>query len=91
MDGEGGYSLKKCPDTGVCGSETASLNGAAYNRVFKTSDLAVGDLIPTNGATTNAQPTINAMKIKVVVSWVSDGRSRSVEASEILTNWRPDY
>jgi Tfp pilus assembly protein PilV len=88
-----GYSLSACSGS-PCSGGSVPLAGINYTRIFKTTaaDTDVSNLLPTEGTTkTDVHPDINAMKIRVVVSWTSNGQAKSVEASEILTNWRPDY
>lgn len=66
---------------------TATIGGIVFTRKINISD-ATG-LLPVATGSTSLSPY--AMKVKSIVTWTYAGQNKSVELSEILTNWRPDY
>jgi len=51
-----------------------------------------GELIPDDTtAETNVYPANNAIKVTAIINWDFNGQAKSVDVSEIITNWRPSY
>ncbi|OQA04136.1 MAG: hypothetical protein BWY68_00496 [bacterium ADurb.Bin400] len=67
---------------------TDPFNTTEFSRTVVFSK--VGGLLP-DGGEANIVASKNAVKATVIVSWVYNGAAQSVTASEILTNWRPNY
>lgn len=71
-------------------SDKATIGGVNFIRTIKIEN--VGDLLPkTIFESTNMTSTDYALKITANVSWTTNGNSKDVAVSEVLTNWRPNY
>ncbi|MCL5410331.1 MAG: hypothetical protein M1324_00550 [Patescibacteria group bacterium] len=73
----------------VLGSDSVTVNNMAFIRTIKIE--SVGSLLPGTGASTDVHPTDNALKVTSTVTWSFNNVQKSVSASEILTNWRPNF
>ena len=61
-----------------------------FNRKITISPSAdIDDLLPNVSG--GADLSDYALEVKATVTWTFSGRNKSVELSEILTNWRPDF
>lgn len=67
--------------------ESIAINRKTFTR--KISFTKVGDLLPEDAGSINKDE--NAVVVKVKVEWTNNQGSKSLEASEILTNWRPNF
>ncbi|MDP2337872.1 MAG: type II secretion system protein [Bacteroidota bacterium] len=65
--------------------EAIPINSVNFKRAFEFS--SPGNLIP------NADSSLTAYSIvvKAVVQWNNAGQTKTIEVSEILTNWRPNF
>ncbi|MCX6808509.1 MAG: hypothetical protein NTW50_02485 [Candidatus Berkelbacteria bacterium] len=71
--------------------------GIEFNRYLRIEN--VGGLIPNDNTNSAKQIVINAkdpasdnaMKVTVNVNWLEGVSTKSIQISEILTNWRPMY
>lgn len=72
--------------------ESIAINNTTYGRTINVS--AVAPLLPNNGVggANDVNANINALKIKVTVTFNSSvGNGKTISASEVITNWRPNY
>lgn len=76
-------------------AETISIpatNGTTYTRTISVASTS--NLLPNNLANgvNDVHPTDNALKITATVTWDSVvGNGKFISASEVITNWRPNY
>jgi type II secretory pathway pseudopilin PulG len=76
------------PSTG----EVIPINKKNFTRKVKYTPLTPAEM-PANAAIADGgdvQPTSNAVKVTVTVSW-NAATAQSISISEVLTNWRPNY
>ena len=68
--------------------QSLTIDQITYNRKIYI-ELNPANLLPA----TDSSDTLrnNSMKVTSIVTWTFNGQSKSVEGSEILTNWRPDF
>jgi len=83
------YGLTCNNDPDLINQNILNLNNTEFKRVISIEN--VGDLIPSDGinAENNLNQSYNSLKITATVSWNSG--ETSIDVSEILTNWRPQY
>ena len=72
--------------TGSSG-EVITIDGVDFTRKIHIASITATTLLPNSS--TDLKPY--AKKITSTVTWSFSGQSRSIVASEILTNWRPDF
>ena len=65
-----------------------TLNNVKYTRKITVNSVDSSDLIP-NGSGTNLKPY--ALKVTSTVTWNFSGQPKTIELSELITNWRPDF
>lgn len=77
-------------DTDVPITDSSLGSTQTYKREIKIENT--GSLLTGSGtASTDVYSTSNALKITSTVTWDLNGVQKSVSASEILTNWRPNF
>lgn len=69
-------------------SYDVNINGVTFTRKIGVKSVA-SPLIPQKSGTTDLTPY--AKKVTATVTWTFSGQSKSINVSEILTNWRPDF
>lgn len=71
--------------------EEITINSTVYHRTINISPIAASTILPNNLSDVAINATSNALKIKVEVSFDSTTGNKTISASEVITNWRPNF
>ncbi len=70
--------------------ETISINNTSYSRIINVAPIVADTILP-DGPNAAIDAVNNALKITVTVSFDNVTGNKSISASEVITNWRPNY
>lgn len=88
------YGLVETTDNGLLvnlggtGEVGNRIGGNDFYQLITIDTSNISNLIPVSGDDVDPKPDINAIKVTAKISWDDN---KSLEISEVLTNWRPAY
>jgi len=84
-------TLKRYGLTANASGESISIDGQAYTRKIILSSISSSSTILPGSGVNNINKSDQSFKATIRVTWDINGQAKNIEASEILTNWRPNY